>query len=272
MVKTSNTVQKNRCYWKLNFLFLLNCITAQAELVKKRQLLLFFDKVEVNGAVDVFIQSGQRKEEATVYTDSEIINKVSLYVRNRTLFVDANNTFKIMRRIPFVKFNANRTFPVEVIINVDELSEILVNNSANVTVSEIKSNKLAITCSGTGRFHLENIDCDELSLNHFGDGPVILKGDRVNFLDLLVTGNGSFFGQELVVPRAKVLHRGSTNIQIQPSHFLDSRIYGKGNIILHNRPEHLVVSQQGSGKVIDIVPGEPVFYDLNITKPILVNP
>ena len=272
MGRIRNTVQKNKIYWELPLLFLFVCITARAELVKKKQLLLHFDKVVVDGAIDVFIQPGQRNEEATIYSDSEIINKVSLYVRNRTLFVDANNSFNLMRRIPFVRFNAARTFPVEVIICIDELSEILVNNRANVTVSEIKSNKLAITCSGTGRFHLENIDCEEISMKHFGNGPVILKGNGVNNLDLLVTGNGPFFAQELLVQRAKVVHRGANNIQIQPSRFLDSRIFGKGSVVLHNRPDHLVVNQQGNGSVLDIIPDAPPFYDLNKTMPILGSP
>ena len=94
----------------------------------------------------------------------------------------------------------------------------------------------------------------------------------MNNLDLLVTGNGPLFGQELLVQRAKVVHRGSTNIQIQTSRFLDSRIFGKGSVVLHNRPDHLVVTQQGNGKVVDIVPDAPSFYDLNKTKPILGSP
>ena len=40
-------------------------------------------------------------------------------------------------------------------------------------------------------------------MKHFGNGPVILKGKGVNNLDLLVTGNGPFFAQELLVQRAK---------------------------------------------------------------------
>jgi hypothetical protein len=42
--------------------------------------------------------------------------------------------------------------------------------------------------------------------------------------------------------------------------------------VLHNRPDHLVVNQQGNGSVLDIIPDAPPFYDLNKTKPILGSP
>ena len=62
MERTRNTVQKNKTYWELLLLFLFVCITAQAELVKKKQLLLHFDKVVVDGAIDVFIQPKRAKK------------------------------------------------------------------------------------------------------------------------------------------------------------------------------------------------------------------
>ena len=37
-------------------------------------------------------------------------------------------------------------------------------------------------------------------------------------------------------------------------------------------PDHLGVNQQRNGKVVDIVPDAPSFYDLNKTKPILGSP
>ena len=175
MGRIRNTVQKNKIYWELPLLFLFVCMTAQAELVKKKQLLLHFDKVVVDGAIDVFIQPGQRNEEATIYSDSEIINKVSLYVRNRTLFVDANNSFNLMRRIPFVRFNAARTFLLRssfVLMNFQKSWSIIV-----LMLLFLRLNQK--TCDHMLRnraIYLENIDCEEISMKHFGNGPVILKG------------------------------------------------------------------------------------------------
>ena len=72
------------------------------ELTQKRQMLFYFDKIEVNGAVDVFVTPGPRNEEALIFADSEIMD-ISLTVRERILFIDANNTFDISRRLPFIK-------------------------------------------------------------------------------------------------------------------------------------------------------------------------
>ena len=72
---------------------LASTLPSQAALTKKRQLLFYFDKIEVKGAVDVYVQPGPRNEEAFIYADSDILDKISLRVREKTLFVEANNTF-----------------------------------------------------------------------------------------------------------------------------------------------------------------------------------
>ena len=87
---------------------------------QKKQLLFYFNKIDVSGAVDVFIQPGDRNEQATIYADSLIMDNISLVVRDRTLFVDANNTFDLTRRLPFLKLSAERTFPVEILINAEK--------------------------------------------------------------------------------------------------------------------------------------------------------
>ena len=59
----------------------------------------FFDKVQVKGSLDVFIKPGKRNGEAKIYADAEIIDLVHLHVSERTLFIDANNTLTIRRRL-----------------------------------------------------------------------------------------------------------------------------------------------------------------------------
>ena len=55
------------------------------EISSQRRLLFFFDKIEVNGEVDVFLNKGKRNREATIYADSEVIDSVLTRVSKRTL-------------------------------------------------------------------------------------------------------------------------------------------------------------------------------------------
>lgn len=240
-----------------------------SDLTEKRKLLFFFDKIEINGAVDVFVKPGPRNNEAFIFADASVMDEIGLHVRERTLFVDANNTFDISRRLPFLKISAERTFPVELVVNKEKLSEISLNGRANAVISKIKSPKLIVKTSGSGRFHLENSTIDHLSIRQDGTGPIILKGEKINSLELKVLNNGPILAQSLPAEQVQVTHFGNQDIQINPLNFLDSRIMASGNIILHQRPTNLVVSQKGDGLVLDVIPDSPNFYDINASKPIL---
>jgi hypothetical protein len=158
---------------------------------------------------------------------------------------------------------------VEIIIHTEKLSELRLNENANLTVTDIRTPKLSIHTTGSGRFHLENASVDSLSVRQDGKGPVILKGQEVSNLDLLVMNDGPVWAQSLPVDRARILHHGNKSIEINSLEFLDTRIFGQGNVLLHSRPKSIVVTQKGTGKVVDVLPDAPKLYDLNATSPVL---
>jgi hypothetical protein len=268
MASAGSMARKNNIL-ALFFVLQISCEFAFAELSKKRKLLLFFDKIEVKGAIDVFIEPGKREHEATIFADSEIMDSISVSVRKRTLFIDANNTFDLARRLPFLKLRAERTFPVEIIIHVGEISEVISLENSYVTLYGIRSNRLSIISESSGRFHIENPNTQQLEIRQDGNGIIVLKGNPLNHLDLIVNNNGSVFAQELPVNRIKVLHHGGADLEIHPLQFLDSRIYGDGNIILHQKPDSLVIQQRGKGTVSDSLPESDALYDLNASNPAL---
>ena len=269
MVGDENIIQKNSRVGVFLIVFLIGFNQLFPALTKKRQLLFFFDKIEINGAIDVFVKPGERNEEAFIFADSAVIDSIGLNVRERTLFIDANNTFDISRRLPFLKLSAERTFPVEIIVHTEKLSEIHLHGKANLVVSEIRSPKLSLHKSGSGRCHLENSSIDHLYIRQDGTGPIVLKGKEVSSLELKVMSEGQIFAQSLPVDRARISHHGNGDIQVNPLQFLDSRIMGSGNILLHQKPASIVVTQKGSGKVEDILPDAPKLYEFNSTMPVI---
>ncbi len=271
MQSVANLDRKNssRSICLLSFL-IAGASTISGELTRKRQMLFYFDKIEVNGAVDVFVSPGNRNEEAYIFADSEVMNKVSLNVRERVLFVEANNTFDISRRLPFLRLRAERTFPVEIIIHKEKLAELRLNGTGNLTVTDIRTPKLSIHSTGSGRLHLENSSVDSLSIRQDGKGPVILKGQEVSNLEILVMDDGPVWAQALPVDRARILHHGNNDVEINSLAFLDARIFGQGNVLLHSQPKSIVVNQKGTGMVLDVLPDSPRVYDLNVTEPTLL--
>ena len=269
MVSVENSDPKNRPFVVFILFLWLGVSSLLGELTQKRQMLFYFDKIEVNGAVDVFVTPGPRNEEALIFADSDIMDNISLTVRERVLFIDANNTYDISRRLPFLKLRAERIFPVEIIIHTEKLSELRLNGKGNLTVTDIRTPKLSIHSTGNGRFHLENASVDSLSVRQDGKGPVILKGQEVSNLDLVVMNDGPVWAQSRPVDRARILHHGNNSVEINSLKFIDARIFGPGNVLLHSKPKSIVVTQKGTGKVVDILPDAPKLYDLNATSPVL---
>lgn len=263
--------KENKWLWIL-FSFLFSFCSSNAELTYRRELLFFFDKLEVRGAIDVFIRKGQRNREAYVYADSEIIDNIQLKVSDRTLFLDANNTFFLQRRLPFLKLQAERTFPVEILLSVDQLTNIGVHENSNLTCTALFSPNLDLFVTSSGKVHLENLDCPSLTLRQEGSGTVVLKGKQVRQMQAQFSGNGNLWAQELELEDAIITHQGNGRIELHPSNWLDARIRGKGNLVLHHKPERMVVDNTGEGTVSDLLPDAAPYYDLNGSMPKLTKP
>ena len=224
-------------------------IPLAAEIENRNELLFFFDKIEAKGEVDVFVKKGDTRGKISIFADSQIINSVVARVTQKTLFIDANNSFEFQRRIPFVKFNASRKFPVEIIVSVKELSEIRALEGANLTCSEFSFPQLKVFHSGTGKVFLDDINCPSIYLQQNGSGTSSLKGSRTEILDVELEGNGNLDASDLEVGSAKVIHQGSGSIQINSMLWLDARILSSGSILLCRDPEKMVIEQKGSGRI-----------------------
>ena len=246
-------------------LFLAITGILQGELESQKKLLFFFDKIEVDGNVDVFLIKGKRLREATIYADSEIISSIKAEVSRKTLFIDANNTYNIARRLPFIKLKAERTYPVEIVISIDEIREIRLLGQSNLTAQNLISEEISLFMTSSGKLHIENINSNKLSIIHEGDGDILLKGREVRELKVKISDIGSLYADELEVDRATLIHQGNGIVHLNPKHWLDARIHGSGNLFLHATPENLVIDKQGSGSVKDILPDSPPLYDLNAT-------
>ena len=237
-----------------------------AEITIQKKLLFFFDKIEVRGNVDVFLVEGKRLREASIYADAEIIDSIQVRVSQKTLFIDANNTYEIARRLPFLRLKAERTFPVEIVISIDELKEIRLLGQSNLTAKKLHADRISLFMASSGKLHIEDMISKELNVVHDGDGDILLKGNGVDEIKIKVSENGSLFAEELEVERATLIHQGNGVAHLNPKNWLDARIHGNGNLFLYTKPDSLVIDQQGTGMVTDILPDSPSLYDLNATE------
>ena len=223
-----------------------------AEVDSRRHLLFHFDKIEVKGALDVFIEPGLRNREVEIYADSEIIDSIVCKVVNRTLFLDANNTYSLRRRIPFIGLSAVRKFPVEILVKIENLKEIRLLGQSNLTVKNINAPQLKFFAESSGTAHFEDVDSAELLIHHKGSGQIALRGDKIDQLNARILGSGNLSAEELFLDHASIEHRGTGLVSVVPNLWLDAKITGSGDLRLLEKPKGMVINRaEGAGRLVE---------------------
>ena len=239
----------NKSFFLSCLIFWVGYVFAYGKIDNRNELLFFFDKIEAKGDIDVFVRKGEKRGKISIFADTQIIDSVVARVSRRTLFLDANNSYSFQRRIPFVKINATRKFPVEIMVSVNDLSEIRIYQGANVTCKEFSSSDLKVFHSGSGQVFLDDIHAQKLLFQQVGSGTSILRGNKISDLEVNIEGGGNLKAGNLEINSAKVIHRGIGMVEINPIHWLDARMHSSGPILLYQEPEKMVVEQTGTGEI-----------------------
>ncbi len=218
----------------------------------KRLLAFHFDKIEARGALTLFVEPGKRNRQVEYFADSSIIESVTAKVENRTLFLDANNSFLLSRRIPLLRLSAQRTFPIEVIVSIDELKELRLLENSSARLNNLSGHDFKLYHNSTGSLHLTNSKFEKIAIRQESKGDIVLKGREVIELEAKIYGDGSLLGEELFLDKAVIRHYGNGPIMIAPSEWLDAQIFGTGHLHLLEKPRGSVLKNLGKGgKVIE---------------------
>jgi len=232
-------------YAFFNLLFVLLPLEGRVE--SKRVLSFHFDKIEVGGALTVFIEPGKRNRQVEYFADSSIIDSVIAEVRDRTLYLDANNSFSLIRKIPLIKLSAQRTFPIEVAVSIDKLSDIRLLDESNLRIKNVSGKQLNIYSDSSGSFHGIDLNFENFKIRHEGSGNINLQGREVLSLHAEMYGSGSLLCEHLFLEEAKLSHHGTGEVVIAPKNWLDARIFNSGNIKLLEQPRGRVFKKEGNG-------------------------
>ena len=253
--------------WLVPLPFLLLAGQCFGELASEKRLLFKFDKIDVRGEVDVFLHQGSRLREATVYADKEIIEQVRTRVENKTLIIDANNSVQFGRRLPFLRLNAKRVYPAEVIVSILDLKEISITGTGNLSGSGINAGHLKLFSASPGRMDLRQFTVESLEVILEGSGDIILKGTPLTNLNATVNGTGTIRAGELEVRKATIALNGKGRAYLAPNEWLDARLPSAGNLFLTRKPLQSIIQGGGTGSVKMIFPQEGSQNDQNATRP-----
>ena len=196
-----------------------------------------FTKLNVKGPFDVTLVSG--KGDLTITTsDQDILKSIITEVKDNTLTISFQNSFKWNNKIKYLKVEVPFT----------ALDEILLTGSGSiVSTPTVNSDNLKVTLTGSGDIDLKiNSKNTAAALN--GSGDLTLSGKTTN-LEGAVVGSGDLKAFGLIAENTEITVSGSGDGKVYASENIKARVIGSGDIIYKGNPKKEDTKVSGSGDI-----------------------
>ena len=156
-----------------------------------------------------------RKNSAAVTADQAVVSAIRTTVKNGILFVG-------------LKESINTRTPLQLQLNVEEISSLQINGVADVVMEDV------------------NTECLRLEIN--GSGTVVASG-KVRELEAILAGNGNLKTSKLVADQCTVKIDGAGDVAVHVTAVLHAEINGAGDILYFGNPSKVVKSINGAGDI-----------------------
>jgi len=202
-------------------------VTAQSS--SKRFNLTDFDKVEienVNGQIEIELG----KPFAISVSENEVaeeqleISKVAdrLIIQLKKQYSD----------------DWKKRKPVIIKIAMPEISKLLNNSNADISIKKF-----------VGRY---------LGINNTGNGNIILVGSVVDFIEIENNGNGNIDTKNIIAKKVAIIKSGNGDVTVTTANSFSVKMAGNGDIITYGTGKAVIEKQSGNGKVVYANAGFPV--------------
>jgi|SoiMethySBSTD1v2_1073268.scaffolds.fasta_scaffold636482_2 hypothetical protein len=195
-----------------------------------------FNKIEVRGAIDVFITQGDFKP-VKIETDENLQEYVEIREEGNTLIIETKSGY-----------NLDPTQDMKVHVTAPVYKEIQASGACDI-VSESKINNaeaISFGVSGAGEIKVE-LSAPKVDVDLTGAGSVIMAGETKDFsLELSGAGHAKCF--DLKTENTDVSISGAGDAEVFASVNLTGSISGAGSIKYKGGAKHSV-STSGAGSV-----------------------
>ncbi|MFA7228569.1 MAG: head GIN domain-containing protein [Melioribacteraceae bacterium] len=173
-----------------------------------------FSKIEAGGAFTIHVKVGPAAS-VKVSAEENLMGIIRTRVRGNSLIIDTRK-------------------------NISPRKEIIIN----ITTPSLDN----LEVSGANNVDVENISCDEFSMELSGAGSVNLNGvvDRL-LADL--SGAGSINARELKAKDVRISVSGAASADVFASKYLDASVSGVGSIEYYGNPEKTKTDVSGVGSI-----------------------
>lgn len=196
-----------------------------------------FSKVEVHGAIKVYVSQGDLKP-VKIEADENLIPYVEFIEEGDQLTVKTRNGY-----------NLNSSGDMKIYIIAPMYKKIDVSGACDIigeTRIEGKEN-LDLEVSGAGEIRMD-VNAPEIVAKISGSGSVNLKGETKKF-DLDLSGAGNAHCYELLSENTKVEISGAGDAEVYASVKLDAQVSGAGTVKYKGNAQNINQHVSGAGSV-----------------------
>ncbi|MGE5424656.1 MAG: GIN domain-containing protein [Syntrophothermus sp.] len=218
-----------------------DCFNNSGEIILQSRIVPSFDSIDMGDYVNVIIKPSENYI-ATVEAGKNIVPGISTEVKGRCLYIRNNNVCNWVR-------DYNK--PINVYVEVNNLSSISYNSSGNLTCKDtIRADIFNLDIwGGCGTIDLTFVADQGFFLYHLGSADVKLRG-RINVNSVYQGDYGPMHCENLKTLYSYVINNSSNDCWIWSTEYLDATVNSIGNIYYKGYPREFITKVNGSGKVI----------------------
>ena len=190
-------------------------VKGSGTVVSEKREVQDFDRINLKGSMDVKVTHGDRIQ-CTVRADDNIVPMILTEVRGQRLHVSLRGSYSTSQKIV-------------VILEVPELTEIVLSGSGDVEAVEVIS--------------------DDALLKIVGSGDITASGTAKN-IAAEINGSGDLKLASLKSNHVDVAINGSGDASVWATQSLTAKVNGSGDIIYSGDPKKVDRAVNGSGDIV----------------------
>jgi hypothetical protein len=196
-----------------------------------------FDRVEVHGAIDVYVSQGPQKP-VRIEGDENLLKYILVSERGGELEVRTKSG---------VSLSPSRK--MKVYVTAPKFEKLEVSGACNIIGETLVSStdRLELGVSGAGDINME-VDAPEVQAGISGAGKVQLRGKTRDF-DLDLSGAGKATCYDLLAETVRVEISGAGAAEVFASVRVDAQVSGAGNVRYKGNATEVKQQVSGAGSV-----------------------
>jgi hypothetical protein len=209
-------------------------VPGSGNVIVEKRAVTGFNHVSVGGAGELVVVQGN-EESLTIEADDNLLPLIRSEVQNGRLSIGPEH----------VNLRPSRTIRYR--LQCQNLNELQLSGSVRARADNIKTERLSVGISGSGKITLARLEARAFAMHLSGSGSTLAAG-QVETQKVDIRGSGNLHAIDLQCSHADVQISGSGHASLWVTDLLRAHLSGSGDVEYRGRP-NLETHVSGSGHV-----------------------